>query len=145
MASGLMAVGAAVREEEPDPELMTNKDVLGRDPVRAYAKACKATVVALKENQRDVIEKTFRMPYGDSPALMALGIFGTDQLVHGWDLAKATGQDAKLPHELAEFAWAAVGGRLTEDKRGDLFKPEISVDEHAPVEEKLIAYVGRHP
>jgi uncharacterized protein (TIGR03086 family) len=76
---------------------------------------------------------------------MGLGIASVDQLVHGWDLATATDQDASMPADLAEAAFAMVDGRLTPDRRGDAFKPAIDVGDDASAQEKLLAYTGRQP
>ena len=40
------------------------------------------------------------------------GIALCDELVHGMDLATATGQDATMPEDLAEAAFATIDGRL---------------------------------
>ena len=49
---------------------------------------------------------------------MSLGICFADQLIHGWDVAKSTGQSTTMPSELAEAAFAMLDGQLTDDRRG---------------------------
>lgn len=144
MTEGLKVVGAAVRHEEPDPEYH-NKDYVGDHPALEYKHAYKETIAAVQERDGDVLEETFKMPYGESPAAMTFGIYGVDQLVHGWDLAKATGQDTEMPADLAEAAFATVDGRLTDEQRGEVFKKEIKPPANASVQEKLLAYTGRKP
>jgi uncharacterized protein (TIGR03086 family) len=75
----------------------------------------------------------------------ALGIAFADQLLHGWDLAKATGQDATMPAGLAEAAYAMVHGRFTDDQRKGVFKPEVQVGADASAQDRLLAYTGRDP
>src|SRR5262245_17184716 len=83
----------------------------------------------------DVIEKT-----GPS-----LGIAFCDQLIHGWDLARATRQDATMPEGLAEAAFSMLDGRLSDDQRKGAFAPAIDVAADASPQEKLLAYTGREP
>ncbi len=40
----------------------------------------------------------------------SLGNAFSDQLLHGWDLARATGQDEVVPAGLAEEAYATIRG-----------------------------------
>ena len=106
---------------------------IGDDPVAAYEDIRQETLRAYREP--GVLEKT-----GPS-----LGIAFVDQLVHGWDLAKATGQDATMPDHLAQAAFAMIDGRLTADQRGAGFKPAVDVPDRASAQDKLIAYTGRQP
>jgi uncharacterized protein (TIGR03086 family) len=75
----------------------------------------------------------------------ALAIAFADQLLHGWDLARATDQDAHMPDGLAEAALAGIHGRFTEEQRQGIFKPEVAVAEDAPAQDRLLAYTGRVP
>ena len=69
-----------------------------------------------------------------------------DEIVlHGWDLAQATGQDSTMPDGLAAAAYETIHGRFTEEQRKNVFKPEIPVAPSASPQEKLLAYTGRDP
>jgi uncharacterized protein (TIGR03086 family) len=109
------------------PELVSD------DPVADFERARTATISTFGEE--GVIEKT-----GPS-----LGIAFADQLLHGWDLARATGQDATMPDGLAEAAYSMLDGRLTDDQRKGAFKPEVAVPEDASAQDRLLAYTGRQP
>ena len=85
--------------------------------------------------EEGVIEKT-----GPS-----LGIAFSDQLLHGWDLARATGQDATMPAGLPEVAYEMIHGRFTDEQRKGVFKAEVTVGPDASAQEKLLAYTGRDP
>jgi uncharacterized protein (TIGR03086 family) len=65
--------------------------------------------------------------------------------VHGWDLARATGQDATMPEDLAEAAFAMIDGKLTDENREPGFKSVVAVPEDASAQDKLLAYTGRQP
>jgi uncharacterized protein (TIGR03086 family) len=125
-------VGAARGEDVslPSPK---PPEILSADPAADFEHARSETLRTFSEE--GVIEKS-------GPAL---GIAFGDQLLHGWDLARATGQDATMPAGLAEAAFELIHGRFTEDQRRGVFKPEIEVDPNASAQDKLLAYTGRKP
>jgi uncharacterized protein (TIGR03086 family) len=73
----------------------------------------------------------------------ALGIAFSDQLLHGWDLATATGQDDRMPDGLPEAAYQQIHGRFSEEERQGVFKPEVPVPPDASPQQRLLAYTGR--
>ena len=73
----------------------------------------------------------------------ALGIAFSDQLLHGWDLARATNQDATMPDGLAQAAYDCIHGRFTDEQRKGVFGPEIPVGDDARPHHRLLAYSGR--
>jgi uncharacterized protein (TIGR03086 family) len=125
-------VGAA-RNEDVQPPGGTPPDVLSDDPGADFDRARAETLRTFGEP--GVVEKT-------GPAL---GIAFSDQLLHGWDLATSTGQDATMPEELPEAAYSFIHGRFTDEQRPGIFKPEIAVGPDASVQDKLLAYTGRPP
>jgi uncharacterized protein (TIGR03086 family) len=78
---------------------------------------------------------------------VVLGIAFCDQLIHGWDLARATGQDATMPADLAALGRQLLDGRIAENSRGPgkIFGPEVTVADVASDQDKLLAYCGRTP
>lgn len=125
-------VGSA-RGEQVSPPSPNPPELLGDDPVVDFERARSATLSTFGEE--GVIEKT-------GPALAIS--FG-DILIHGWDLARATGQDATMPDGLAEEVYQAIHGRFTDEQRKGLFKPEISVAADASAQDRLLGYTGRDP
>jgi uncharacterized protein (TIGR03086 family) len=125
-------VGAA-RGEDVSPPSPKPPDLLGDDPVADFDSARAETLNTYA--QPGVIEKT-----GPS-----LGIAFSDQLLHGWDLAKATAQDATMPEGLPQAAYQMIHGRFTDEQRKGVFKPEIAVAPDASAQDKLLAYTGRDP
>jgi uncharacterized protein (TIGR03086 family) len=75
----------------------------------------------------------------------ALGIAFGDQLLHGWDLARATNQDAAMPEGLAQAAYDCIHGRFTDEQRKGVFGPEIPVGDGATPQQRLLACTGRDP
>ncbi len=125
-------VGAA-RGEDVAPPGGTPPDVLSDEPATDFDRARAETLATFGEP--GVMEKT-------GPAL---GIAFSDQLLHGWDLALSTGQDATMPDELPARAYSIIHGRFTDEQREGIFKPEIAVAQDATAQEKLLAYTGRDP
>jgi uncharacterized protein (TIGR03086 family) len=67
-------------------------------------------------------------------------------LIHGWDLARATGQPADLPEDLAEGALTMWQTRLADRPRqGMPFANPEPVGDDAPAIDRLAAYLGRQP
>ena len=68
-----------------------------------------------------------------------------DALLHGWDIARSTGQDTTMPDGLAAAAYECIHGQFSDEQRKGVFGPEIQVDDDASPQEKLLAYTGRQP
>jgi uncharacterized protein (TIGR03086 family) len=69
----------------------------------------------------------------------------TELLVHGWDLARATGQPAHLPDDLAEEELAFARGPHAPDvpRTGHPFGPVQPCPDDTPAIDRLAAYLGR--
>jgi uncharacterized protein (TIGR03086 family) len=84
----------------------------------------------------------------DMPGEIA-GVVALDELViHGWDLARATGQ----PFDVDDQSLAAVHTFVSqaanpenEAMRGDLFGPPVGVPVDAPLLDRVIGLTGRDP
>ena len=123
----------AARGEDATPPLGSPPDTVSDDPVADF-QAARSDVLATFQ-EPGVIEKTGPM----------LGIAFSDQLLHGWDLARATGQDATMPEPLPEAAYEMIHGRFTDDQRKGVFKPAVAVPATASAQDRLLAYTGRRP
>lgn len=69
-------------------------------------------------------------------------------VAHGWDLARATGQDYRVDDTSVEAASALVSlfsGPGTEEMRGEAFGAEMAVADDATALDRLIAMNGRDP
>ena len=123
----------AAQGGDASPPGETPPETLGDDPVADFSTVRSEVMEAFR--QPGVIEKT-------GPTL---GIAFADQLLHGWDLARATGQDAAMPAGLAEAAYATIHGRFDDEQRKGVFKPEIEIGADASAQDRLLAYTGRDP
>jgi uncharacterized protein (TIGR03086 family) len=137
----LMVAAVLAGEQPPDP----TADHLGADPVDAYRRSGEAVRAAFA--RPGALEKIVTVPAGTVPGAVALHLRLTELLVHGWDLAQATGQATSgLPAKLAEqeLAFARVQlGKIPPDRRP--FAPPQPIDEDAPAIDRLAALLGRPP
>ncbi len=83
---------------------------------------------------------------GPMPPQAGIGINLLDTATHSWDIARATGQDADLPDELAATVLAVCEGIVTDDIRAFAgFDPAVPVAGDASATDKLVAFLGRRP
>jgi uncharacterized protein (TIGR03086 family) len=126
-------VNSAKGQKDASPPSANPPEILSDDPVADFKKARAETLKTFGAD--GVIEKT-----GPS-----IGIAFSDTLLHGWDLARATGQDTTMPKGLAEAAYKNIHGKFTDEQRKGIFAPELKVPADASAEDKLLAYTGRIP
>ncbi|HLS76406.1 MAG TPA: TIGR03086 family metal-binding protein [Nocardia sp.] len=116
---------------------------LGSDPQAAYAAAAEIDRAAWR--RPDVPTATVQLSIGPVPAPAAVQIHLTELVVHGLDLALATGRtdliDDALCAELLD-TMRYYGGIDTYRAAG-LFGPALPVDADAPGHRALLAYTGR--
>lgn len=141
MVGVLRRFEAATRGEQLAPPTTPPPDVIGDEPAAVYAEARRATVAAY--SAPGAAEQTVTA----GKEMPRLGIAIADQLVHGWDLAKATDQDAMMPSDLAEKTWQLLNGFVPDAVRGEgkIFREPVAVPDDANAQDKLIAYCGRTP
>lgn len=131
--------GATIEEVGEDLE----GDLLGEDPIGSYLDAARAAQA--KASGIDP-EQTVHLSYGDVSAGHYLTEMATDMVVHSWDLAVATGQDATLDEDLAEELYRLTAPKVTDEVREmGVFGAEVEVPEHAPASERLLGLLGRDP
>jgi uncharacterized protein (TIGR03086 family) len=92
-------------------------------------------------------EKIVKLPFGEFPGAAFMGLATTDTFVHGWDLAKSTGQDANLDPELAQQLLEGARATIPNEFRGPdtkaPFGPECDAAPDAPYADQLAAFLGR--
>lgn len=90
-----------------------------------------------------VVMSQARMP-GDAVLAMALG----EYIVHGWDLARATGVAWSADDEACEAGRAFLLGMVAPEYRGKdsgFFDDEVAVDDTASALDRLLGFAGRNP
>ena len=132
--------GAAAKGDGPPHE--RGSDVLGDDPAGAFHRAADTAIGAWRSRGT---AGALRIPIGELPAQVALGINMTDVYVHGWDVARATGQDAKLDDRICAELLAFLPAAVPPGARERAFGPIVDVPADAPASDRLLAYCGRVP
>jgi uncharacterized protein (TIGR03086 family) len=114
------------------------------DPGSNYIASADAVLAAWAEP--GAMERRVHMPFGDIPAPAAVSIHFLDIVVHGWDLARATGQDTTIEPDLAAEALDISHGLLSAELRETgVFGPEIPISADDPLHDRLVAFMGRRP
>ena len=91
-------------------------------------------------------EKMAQLPFGTVPAGMVPGIACFEQVVHGWDLAHATGQDPAMPAAVVDVLFPFAEQLLANVQRdGVAFATVVDVGTGVPAIDRLIALSGRTP
>ena len=124
---------STARGQDASPPGPNPPNALSAEPAADFRQVRQEVLDAFGEE--GVIEKT-----GPS-----LGIAFADQLLHGWDVARTTGQDETMPEGLAQAAYDHIHGRFSDDQRKGVFGPEVQVGDDATPQQRLLAYTGRDP
>ena len=120
------------------------EDYTRPDPGTNYLASADAVLAAWAEP--GAMERKVHMPFGDIPAGAAVSIHFLDIVVHGWDLARATSQDATIDPDLAEEALDISHGLLSPELRETgVFGPEVPLSDEHPLHDRLVAFMGRRP
>jgi len=119
-------------------------DFSAGDYVAAFDEASHACLEAF--NGEGAMDKVLSLPFGDMPGRAFVGLAATDTFTHGWDLAKATGQDTNLAPELAaeilEQSRQAIQPAFRSEA-GNPFGFEQPAPQGACAADQLAAFLGR--
>ena len=120
------------------------EDYTRPDPGSNYIASADAVLAAWAEP--GAMQRRCHMPFGDIPAPAAVSIHFLDIVVHGWDLARATGQDTTIEPDLAAEALDISQGLLSPELRETgVFGPEVPISADDPLHDRLVAFMGRRP
>jgi uncharacterized protein (TIGR03086 family) len=125
------------------PGGLPGTDLAGQDPAAAYAEASAAALTAASAG--DTLTRVHTTPLGDMPGPALAGFTTLDIVVHGWDLARATGQPAALDDTLAAHVLAFAEQAITPGFRAPRIGPAVPVAADAPLTDRLVAFLGRQP
>lgn len=119
-------------------------DFASGDAAAAQRDATAAAAAAFAEP--GLGERMAELPFGTLPAGMVPGIACFEQVVHGWDLARATGQDPAMPAAVVDALLPFAEQLLANVPRdGVAFSAVVEVAPDAPTIDRLIAMSGRQP
>jgi uncharacterized protein (TIGR03086 family) len=95
-----------------------------------------------------VLDREVAMSQARMTGPSVLGMTLGEYLLHGWDLATATGQPWQPPTPAVEAAHAFFAGMIAPEYRGGdagFFAEEVAVPAGAPALDRLLGFAGRDP
>ncbi len=120
-------------------------DYAAGDYAAAYEESSRIALAAFGAD--GVLDRTVRLPFGEFPGAVVLGMAATEQFTHGWDLARATGQPTDLDPDLAAELLGQARLAITDAYRGPegqaLFGPVRQAPAGASPADQLAAFLGR--
>jgi len=132
-------LGAGATVEEVGGRL--DGDLLGPDPAAAYAASARAAAEVFR--RPGALDSPCAVSYGPVPGSVYAGHRFIDVLIHGWDLATATGQDATLGDDLIEACRQITEPQAEVLRASGAFAKEVAVPPDATAQARLLALLGR--
>lgn len=136
------------REPTPGPAVV-------EDPLAAF-RAARADVEALLFDP-EIANTECDTPAGRMTVAQHVDqVVSDDMVMHGWDLARATGQDDAMDPDDVQRLWestSAIPAEVMERYRTpgafgpgiEVFGPEVVVAPDAPLQDRLLGLIGRDP
>lgn len=117
-------------------------DLLGDDPAGSATAAADEAEAAVAEP--GALDRIVHLSFGDTPAEEYVSQLLADHLIHGWDLAVATGSDPRLDPEVVAACAAWFTEREDSYRQSGAIGPRVETDSGDP-QDQLIAAFGRDP
>jgi uncharacterized protein (TIGR03086 family) len=81
----------------------------------------------------------------DMPGEVCGSVALAEVVIHGWDVARSTGQNYDVDEDVAEAVFAHVAAFAADGPVEGLFGPAVEIADDAPVFERALALSGRDP
>jgi uncharacterized protein (TIGR03086 family) len=118
-------------------------DPLGDDPHGAWVASAAAAGEAVA--RPGALEVTTHLSFGDVPGAEYVMQLTADLLVHGWDLARATGGDERLDPEVVDAVATWFDANEAAYRSAGAIGPAVELPDGAPAQDRLLARFGRDP
>jgi uncharacterized protein (TIGR03086 family) len=116
-------------------------DLLGDDPAAAYEQSAVAAAAVFR--RPGALDAPCAVSYGPVPGSVYAGHRFLDVLVHGWDLALATGQDYTIDPHLMQACRHVIEPELEAFRSAGALGPEVAVPADASAQTQFLALLGR--
>jgi uncharacterized protein (TIGR03086 family) len=126
--------GTAVRPEG---------DQFGDNPGNTYNERRAKLVEAIRRD--GVLDRPWKMPFGELPGQMMASIAFVEHVTHGWDLAKATGQNTTIPEDLLKDSLEVVTPMDAMWRMDGVCGPKVEVPADASETDQFAGFMGRQP
>lgn len=88
---------------------------------------------------------TCHLSFGDYSGADYAGQLFMDTLIHGWDIAKGTGQETRIDAQLISACLPIAEVLTRQFREAGVFGQNLPVSEDADQQTKLLALLGRRP
>ena len=117
-------------------------DHLGNDPLTVFRDSVHAVSAAFEAD--GFLDRVMTAPFGEVPGSRLVDMRRNELTVHGWDLAKATGQSTDLDPEVIAVCQASFTAWPWPPGRADTpFDAEQPAPPNATDADRLAAFLGR--
>lgn len=116
-------------------------DLLGADPRRAHDASAAAAAAAF--GAPGALEAPCTVSYGPVPGSVYAGHRFLDVLIHGWDLAVASGQDTTLDPILVDACDGMVASQADLLRASGAFGRKVEPPDASDAQTRLLAALGR--
>jgi uncharacterized protein (TIGR03086 family) len=133
--------GAACGEPfDGDPSAYRANEGSGRE----FVEAARNLSTGWRENGLD---RSVRLVTGELPGQMVFNMTLMEYMAHGWDLAKATGQQIPFTDKEASEVLVRAEATLPAQYRGEgkAFGAIVEVPTDASAVDRFVGFMGRHP
>jgi uncharacterized protein (TIGR03086 family) len=121
-----------------------NGDLVGEDASLATSEVAAANLESWRRPGALEGERTY--PFGTFPAVAGLVSNVGEVALHAWDIARATGQEARLDEDVATLVLGLYRQVPMDELRAHgVYGPEIPVPDTAPVQDQLLGFLSREP
>jgi uncharacterized protein (TIGR03086 family) len=141
LVGGCLLYAGTVRGESVDWATRDGQPVT--DPLGQFDAAATGLNEAIGE--LDDRHRLVTIPAGDVPGAFAIAVHATDMLVHGWDLAVATGQDRGLDPDLCTAAISIISRFPASTWLNPKFYAQRVPTGSTEPTDRLVALTGRDP
>lgn len=147
-------VGHLVEENRWVPPLLAGRtiadvgdelsgDLLGDDPHAAWETSAKGAAEAVA--RPGALEVTAHLSFGDVPGREYVMQLTADLLVHGWDVARATGGDERLDPAVVDAVATWFDTMEAAYRAAGAIGPAVELPASASAQDRLLARFGRDP
>jgi uncharacterized protein (TIGR03086 family) len=141
-----IAAGVLNGTDDRDPwagsaEALAAADIGWPDAVGSYDEVVGSVFAAARAG---ALERLYFLHQAQMPGEVMIRSVAFDSAVHGWDIARATGQDPTIPEAVA-LEFLPLAASIAEPTRSIVFRPVVDVAATASASDRLVALLGRNP
>jgi uncharacterized protein (TIGR03086 family) len=116
-------------------------DLLGAEPARSYDASAKVAAEAFR--RPGALDAPCAVSYGPVPGSVYAGHRFFDVFIHGWDLATATGQDARLDAGLMKACREVIEPQIEAFRGAGALADPLPARPGASAQARFLAMLGR--